>query len=50
MKSFLLLFVFIATLGLVGCEEGPAEQAGEQIDQAADEVGDAVENAGDKVD
>ena len=47
MKSLLLSFVFIATLGLLGCEQGPAEQAGEEIDQAVEEAGDAVENAAD---
>ena len=50
MKALLLAFLFAATLGLMGCEQGPAEQAGEELDQAAEEVGEAVENAGDKVD
>ena len=27
MKSLLLTFIFVATLGLLGCEQGPAEQA-----------------------
>lgn len=35
----------------VGCEDddGPAEEVGEQIDEAGDEVGDDLEEAGDEV-
>lgn len=34
----------------VGCEDdGPAEEAGEQIDEAADELGEGVEEAGDSI-
>jgi hypothetical protein len=32
---------------LAACEEGPAERAGETIDDAADEAGDAAEDATD---
>ena len=32
---------------LSACEEGPAEQAGEAIDDAADDAGDAVDDATD---
>jgi hypothetical protein len=32
---------------LAACEEGPAEQAGEAVDDAADEAGDAVDDATD---
>jgi hypothetical protein len=36
------------TLGLVGCEkEGPAEQAGETVDQAVEKAGDKVEDVTD---
>lgn len=31
------------SMALTGCEEGPAEDAGEELDDAADEVGDALE-------
>ena len=33
-----------------GCEEreGPAERAGEQVDQAMERAGEAIEDAGDK--
>lgn len=36
-------------LALAGCErEGPAEEAGENIDRAVERAGEAVEDAGDK--
>jgi len=35
--------------GLCGCEKGPAERAGRQIDQAADKAGRQVEKAGEKI-
>ena len=28
---------------LVGCEEGPLEEAGEEIDDAVDDAGDAID-------
>lgn len=37
-------------LGITGCEqEGPAEQAGEEIDEAAEQAQEAVEEAGDEI-
>jgi len=53
MKSVLLIALLIFPLagGLVACEkEGPAERAGEKIDEAVDEAGDKMEQAGEKVD
>lgn len=48
---FILMMVFGSALILTGCEEGPAEQAGENLDNAvenaAENAEDAVENAGD---
>ena len=38
-----------AVAGLTACEKGPAEKAGEKIDNAAKTVGDKMEQAGDKV-
>lgn len=36
------------TLGTAGCKEkGPAEKAGEAIDEAVDDAGDALEDAAD---
>ena len=32
---------------LLGCEEGPAERAGENIDEAVDKAGDQIEKSGD---
>ena len=39
----------LLTVLSVGCEkEGPAEEAGEAMDNATENAGDAMENAGDK--
>ena len=38
-----------AVAGLAACEKGPAEKAGEKIDNAAKKVGESVEDAGHKV-
>lgn len=49
-KSAAILFAFALILGpgLTACEEeGPAERAGEQVDEAAEEAGDKVEEATD---
>ena len=42
------LFVFV---GLSGCQkkEGPAEQAGKQIDKTVEKAGQQIEKAGDKI-
>jgi hypothetical protein len=39
----------LAVTGLAACEKGPAERAGEKVDNAAKKVGDKVEEAGDKI-
>lgn len=54
MKPFKLLSIaFLTTLAITvsGCEvnQGPAEKAGEKIDNAVEKTGDAIENAGDKI-
>ncbi|MGH7788072.1 MAG: hypothetical protein ACRERC_14465 [Candidatus Binatia bacterium] len=51
MRTFLLAMATTLVLGTAGCEEnkGPAERAGEKIDDAVDRAGDAVEDAGDKL-
>lgn len=52
MKKYLLSgLALLALLGMAGCEdhEGPAERAGESIDEATDEAGDAMEDAGDEI-
>lgn len=61
-KTLLAVGTLLAFMMLVGCseEKGPAEQTGEQIDEAAEELqddageaaeaaGDAIEEAGDSV-
>lgn len=35
---------------LVACEKGPAERAGENIDDAIDDAGRKIEDAGDEID
>jgi len=34
---------------LSGCEKGPAEKAGEAIDNAAEKTGQQIDKAGDKI-
>ena len=46
MKTLLALFALVA---LVACQEGPAEKAGRQLDNAADKAGRSIEKAGEKV-
>ncbi|NNJ97128.1 MAG: hypothetical protein HKP12_08205 [Gammaproteobacteria bacterium] len=45
-----VILMFIGTV-MTGCEanEGPAEQAGEEIDNAVENTGEAIEEAGDKL-
>jgi hypothetical protein len=50
---FVLVMIFGSAVALTGCDQGPAEQAGENVDNAvenaADNAENAVENAGDAV-
>ena len=39
----------LAVLCLAACDDGPAEEAGEAIDDAASDAADAVDDAADKV-
>jgi hypothetical protein len=39
----------ILVAALSGCDEGPAEKAGKQIDKAVDKTGQQLERAGDKI-
>lgn len=49
-KTFnILLIVCMSAFGAVACEEGPAEDAGEEIDRAIENVKDGAEDAGDKL-
>jgi len=45
-----VIVLSFAIAGLAACEKkGPAQKAGESIDNAAKKVGDKVEEAGDKI-
>ena len=50
MKKFgtTTLAIFFA-MGLSACSEGPAEEAGENIDEIVEDAGNAVEDAGNAV-
>jgi tRNA A37 threonylcarbamoyltransferase TsaD len=44
LKSSLVWLLLAGGVGaLTACEEGPLEEAGEEIDDAADDVGDALD-------
>ncbi|MFV3074259.1 hypothetical protein [Niveispirillum fermenti] len=46
----LVTFLAAAPLALAACDnKGPAERAGEKIDDAAERAGDQLEDAGDKI-
>lgn len=51
MKAFkygLLISLLALTVGITGCEQdGPAEQAGEKIDNAVDDAKDGMDDASD---
>jgi hypothetical protein len=54
MKALSILpFIILMSIGTVitGCggNEGPAEQAGEEIDNAVESTGEAIEEAGDEL-
>jgi hypothetical protein len=36
-------------VALSGCEKGPAQKAGESVDDAVDKAGESIEDAGDSV-
>ena len=43
-------FALFAALGLSACEEeGPAEQAGEAVDESVEQTGEAMEEAGEEL-
>ncbi|MBZ9558249.1 hypothetical protein KGQ96_09240 [Halomonas coralii] len=49
-KLGLALMMALMLGGVAACDnDGPAEEAGENIDQAAEDVGDSVEEMGDDV-
>ena len=51
MRKFTMLLALLFSGFLVAaCDQGPAEEAGETIDDAVEDVGDSVEDAADEVD
>lgn len=51
-SSALVISALLAALGgLAGCEksEGPAEQAGKEVDKAVEQLGEQMEKAGDSI-
>ena len=49
-KTLILLLSLLALLVFTACEsEGPAEQAGEKIDNAVEEAQEGLEEAGDAI-
>jgi preprotein translocase subunit SecG len=47
---WIALLLGLGTLSLAACEdEGPAERAGESVDNAAERAGEALEDTGEKV-
>jgi hyperosmotically inducible protein len=46
-RSFIIVVIALFVIGLAGCQkEGPAEKAGEKVDQTVEKVGEKVEGAG----
>ncbi|MHC5022894.1 MAG: hypothetical protein ACYTGG_03125 [Planctomycetota bacterium] len=50
-RKLIGLLALAGALCLFGCakEEGPAEQAGQKVDEAAGQAGDAAKDAGDQL-
>ncbi|WP_020167570.1 MULTISPECIES: hypothetical protein [Methylotenera] len=47
-KLSIAALALLFAVGLTACEKGPAEKAGEKMDNAAETAGDKIENATDK--
>lgn len=51
MKTLMAILISgIALLGVQACDEGPLEEAGENIDEGFEDAGDAIDDAADEVD
>jgi hypothetical protein len=46
-KLSIAALALLMTIGLAACEKGPAETAGEKIDNAVENAGDKIEDATD---
>jgi len=44
-----VLTTLVLAFGFAGCERGPAEKAGRQIDRTTERAGDRIEDAGDRI-
>ena len=42
-ELLMLALIFATGAALMGCEEGPVEEAGEEVDNALDDVGDELD-------
>lgn len=45
----LISVALLCVVGLAACDKGPAQSAGEKIDNAAEDVGDKMDDVADKV-
>ena len=48
-RTPVLLLAAMLAVGINGCEKGPAENAGEAIDEAIEDAGEAIEDAQESV-
>ena len=48
-KQSVFLLAAMLAVGINGCEKGPAENAGEAIDEAIEDAGEAIEDAQESV-
>jgi hypothetical protein len=48
-STALIMGALLATLSACQKKEGPAEQAGKQVDQATEKVGEQIEKTGDQI-
>ena len=49
-KLLAMLLSSLMLLGVQACDEGPFEEAGENIDQGLENTGDALDDAADEID
>lgn len=48
-NAALIMGVVVATLAACDMNKGPAEKAGEKLDDATEQAGEAIEEAGEKI-
>jgi hypothetical protein len=48
-SKLLFALLIVASFSLVGCNEGPFEEASEEVDDAVEEVQDEAEDAADEI-